>query len=157
MGSLRLVAALPWGAPRCAFRPWRGTRDNPGRTAIDISIGPTGEELPQGRGTARRRTDLSAEGLRRLPRQSGHRAGQARANRKAQRSPSGNGAHPAAERAVCDHGGLHHRAMPLGNEGTLTADEVYGLTAYLLFLNKGDPGGRSPDKQSAEGQDADWR
>jgi cytochrome c len=26
--------------------------------------------------------------------------------------------------------------MPLGNEGTLIPDEVYALTAYLLFLNK---------------------
>jgi cytochrome c len=25
--------------------------------------------------------------------------------------------------------------MPLGEEGTLTADEVYALSAYLLFMN----------------------
>ena len=28
-----------------------------------------------------------------------------------------------------------NRAMPLGEEGTLTADEVYALTAYLLSMN----------------------
>jgi cytochrome c len=28
-----------------------------------------------------------------------------------------------------------NRGMPVGLEGTLTADEVYSLTAYLLFLN----------------------
>ena len=28
-----------------------------------------------------------------------------------------------------------NRGMPLGMEGTLTADEVYSLTAYLLFIN----------------------
>lgn len=28
-----------------------------------------------------------------------------------------------------------NRGMPLGAEGTLTADEVYSLTAYLFFLN----------------------
>lgn len=28
------------------------------------------------------------------------------------------------------------RGMPIGREGTLTPDEVYALTAYLLFLNK---------------------
>jgi len=28
------------------------------------------------------------------------------------------------------------RGMPLGREGTLTPDEVYAVTAYLLFLNK---------------------
>ena len=29
-----------------------------------------------------------------------------------------------------------NRGMPLGQEGTLTADEVYALTAYLLFVNQ---------------------
>ena len=28
-----------------------------------------------------------------------------------------------------------NRAMPLGNGGTLSADEVYGVTAYLLYLS----------------------
>src|SRR5262249_60331417 len=28
------------------------------------------------------------------------------------------------------------RGIPAGNGGTSTADEVYSLTAYLLFLNK---------------------
>ena len=28
-----------------------------------------------------------------------------------------------------------NRAMPLNAEGTLTADEVYALTAYLLYIN----------------------
>jgi cytochrome c len=26
--------------------------------------------------------------------------------------------------------------MPLGREGTLTADEVYALTAFLLYINE---------------------
>jgi hypothetical protein len=41
-----------------------------------------------------------------------------------------------------------HRAMPLGNEGTLSADEVYALTAYLLFLNQVIPEDEVLDKQS---------
>ena len=28
-----------------------------------------------------------------------------------------------------------NRGMPLGDEGTLTADEVYALAAYLLYIN----------------------
>ena len=28
-----------------------------------------------------------------------------------------------------------NRGMPLGREGTLTADEVYSLTAFLLYKN----------------------
>jgi mono/diheme cytochrome c family protein len=29
-----------------------------------------------------------------------------------------------------------HRGMPLGNEGTLTADQYYSLTAYILAINQ---------------------
>ena len=29
-----------------------------------------------------------------------------------------------------------HRGMPLGKEGTLTADESYAITAFLLYKNE---------------------
>jgi cytochrome c len=38
--------------------------------------------------------------------------------------------------------------MPLGKEGTLTADEVYAITAYLLFINQVIPEGEVLDAQS---------
>jgi len=38
--------------------------------------------------------------------------------------------------------------MPLGNEGTLKPDEVYSLTAYLLFVNKVIPEDTVLDQQS---------
>ena len=41
-----------------------------------------------------------------------------------------------------------NRGMPAGNEGTLTPDEVYSLTAYLLFLNKVIPEDEVLDQQS---------
>ena len=41
-----------------------------------------------------------------------------------------------------------NRGMPLGLEGTLTPDEVYSLTAYLLFLNKVIPEDQVLDQQS---------
>ena len=41
-----------------------------------------------------------------------------------------------------------NRGMPLGNEGTLLPDEVYSLTAYLLFLNQVIPEDQVLDKQS---------
>jgi len=41
-----------------------------------------------------------------------------------------------------------NRGMPAGNEGTLTPDEVYSLTAYLLFLNKVVPENVVLDKES---------
>ena len=40
------------------------------------------------------------------------------------------------------------RVVPLGNEGSLAPDEVYALTAYLLFLNKVIPEDEVLDKQS---------
>jgi cytochrome c len=41
-----------------------------------------------------------------------------------------------------------NRGMPLGKEGTLTADEVYAITAYLLFINQVIPEGEVLDAQS---------
>jgi hypothetical protein len=38
--------------------------------------------------------------------------------------------------------------MPLGLEGTLTPDEVYSLTAYLLALNNVIPEDQVLDKES---------
>ena len=47
--------------------------------------------------------------------------------------------------------------MPLNREGTLTADEVYALTAYLLYINDVIPEDEITRRpESAEGQDADW-
>src|SRR4051812_12836354 len=41
-----------------------------------------------------------------------------------------------------------HRGMPLGREGTLTPNEVYALTAYLLFVNKVIPEDTVLDEKS---------
>ena len=41
-----------------------------------------------------------------------------------------------------------NRGMPLNREGTLTADEVYALTAYLLFINGVIPEDQVLDAQS---------
>ena len=41
-----------------------------------------------------------------------------------------------------------NRGMPVGQEGTLIPDEVYSLTAYLLFINKVIPEDEVLDKQS---------
>jgi cytochrome c len=38
--------------------------------------------------------------------------------------------------------------MPLNREGTLTPDEVYSLTAYLLFINDVIPEDQALDQQS---------
>ena len=41
-----------------------------------------------------------------------------------------------------------NRGMPLGREGTLTADEVYALTAFLLSINNVIPEDQVLDAQS---------
>ena len=38
--------------------------------------------------------------------------------------------------------------MPLNREGTLTPDEVYSLTAFLLFINDVIPEDQALDQQS---------
>jgi mono/diheme cytochrome c family protein len=111
--------------------------------AWDISISPTGEELPPGRGTATEgATVYLIKGCVGC-----HGMGGA------------NGAAPRLvirpanpDRPVRDPWQLGrilpirspyattvwdyiNRGMPLGDEGILTADEVYALTAYLLNLN----------------------
>ena len=41
-----------------------------------------------------------------------------------------------------------NRGMPCGKEGTLTVNEVYALTAFLLYKNGGSPEDQVVDAQS---------
>jgi cytochrome c len=157
MGSLRLVAiALLLGSPAFAqSSPKFGVGRPPTAEeirALDISIGPTGEELPPGRGTAKEGAQIfQRKGCVACHGKAGIGGGPAPALQ------SKKGAVPIWERErilplrapfatiVWD---FIHRGMPLGNEGTLTADEAYALTAYLLFLNQVIPEDQVVDKQS---------
>jgi mono/diheme cytochrome c family protein len=157
MGSLRLVAiALILASPALAQSP---PKFGVGRTptaeeirALDISISPTGDELPAGRGTAKEGAKLfeqkgcigchGAAGIGGLA--------PALQSKKGQDVPIWERERILPLRApfatiVWD---FIHRGMPLGNEGSLTADEAYALTAYLLFLNKVIPEDEVLDKQS---------
>jgi mono/diheme cytochrome c family protein len=107
--------------------------------AWDISVGPTGAELPPGRGTAK-------EGAQ-VYQQKGCAACHGKTGTEG-RAPNLKGkADPNIDTwergrilpirspfatTVWDY---INRAMPLNREGTLTADEVYALTAYLLYIN----------------------
>ena len=157
MGSLRLVAiALLLASPAFAQSP---PKFGVGRTptaeeirALDISIAPTGDELPVGRGTAKegaklfeKKACIGCHGETGI-------GGPAPAlrSKKGQDVPIWERERILPLRApfatiVWD---FIHRGMPLGNEGSLTADEVYALTAYLLFLNKVIPEDEVLDKQS---------
>ena len=157
MGSLRLVAiALILASPALAQSP---PKFGVGRTptaeeirALDISISPTGDELPAGRGTAKEGAKLfEQKGCNGCHGEAGI-GGLAPAlkSKKAQDVPIWERERILPLRApfatiVWD---FIHRGMPLGNEGTLTADEAYALTAYLLFLNKVIPEDEVLDKQS---------
>jgi cytochrome c len=120
--------------------------------ALDISIGPTGEELPPGRGTVKEGAEVY--------KQKGcavcHGAAGIGGPAPALKSKAGPEV-PIWERerilplrapfatTVWDY---INRGMPLGKEGTLTANEVYSLTAYLLFMNQVIPEDQVLDKES---------
>ena len=143
MALLRVLAlASLLGVSVVAQSPTYGVGRTPTAEEIrawDISIGPTGDELPPGRGTVREGAQLyRSKGCAGCHGASGLEG-------KAPILKSKNGANPDVwargrilpvrapfATTVWDY---INRAMPLNREGTLTADEVYALTAYLLFIN----------------------
>jgi mono/diheme cytochrome c family protein len=157
MGSLRLVAImLLLASPALAqSSPKYGVGRAPTAEeirALDISIAPTGDELPPGRGTVKEGAALFVQkGCVGCHGEAGI-GGLAPAlkSKKGQDVPIWERERILPLRApfatiVWD---FIHRGMPLGNEGSLTADEAYALTAYLLFLNKVIPEDQVLDKQS---------
>jgi mono/diheme cytochrome c family protein len=156
MGLLRVLPfLLLMGASVLAQAPTYGVGRTPSAEeirALDISIGPTGVELPPGRGSAKEGAEVY--------KQKGcavcHGAVGMGGPAPALKSKAGPEV-PIWERerilplrspfatTVWDY---INRGMPLGKEGTLTADEVYALTAYLLFINQVIPEGEVLDAQS---------
>jgi cytochrome c len=143
MGALRVLPlVLLMGASALAQGPTYGVGRTPTAEEIraaDISIGPTGEELPPGRGTAKEGALVyRAKGCAGCHGATGiggtapilkSKAGPdvelwARGRILPLRSPFAT--------TVWDY---INRAMPLNAEGTLTADQVYALTAFLLYIN----------------------
>jgi len=154
MGSLRLVTiVLLLGSPAFAQTYGVGRTPTPEEIRrLDISIGPTGEELPPGRGTAKEGAQVFEQkgciachgpaGIGGMAPELQSKKGQdvpiwQRERILPLRSPFAT--------TVWDY---INRGMPAGNEGTLTANEVYSLTAYLLFLNKVIPEDEVLDQQS---------
>ena len=156
MGLLRVLPfLLLMGASVLAQAPTYGVGRTPSAEeirALDISIGPTGEELPPGRGTAKEGAEVY--------KQKGcavcHGAAGIGGPAPLLKSKAGPEV-PIWERerilplrapfatTVWDY---INRGMPLGKEGTLTANEVYSLTAYLLFINQVIPEDQVLDQQS---------
>src|SRR5690348_16851153 len=160
MGLLRpLTIALLLASPALAQSYGIGRTPSQDEVrALDISIGPTGEELPVGHGSAKEGAIIfQAKGCAGCH-------GKAGAGAMAPELQSNKGQDlPVWERGRGKSGWMIlpltapyativwdyiHRGMPLGKEGSLTADEVYSLTAYLLFLNKVIPEDQVLDKES---------
>ena len=114
--------------------------------AWDISISPTGKELPPGRGTAKEGAALyvrkGCAGCHGPKGSSGGHAPTLVAGTQIPASvpclaPCVNDSNPMALHSpfattIWDY---IHRGMPIGKEGTLTPNEVYSLTAFLLYKN----------------------
>ena len=160
MGSLKFVAiallAGLLGSPAFAqSAPTYGLGRTPSAEEIrarDINISSTGEELPPGHGTPKEGAKVfelqgcvvchGAEGEGGL--------GPRLKSKTSQDLPIWKRERILPLRApfattVWDY---IHRGMPLGREGTLTPDEVYALTAYLLFVNKVIPEDTVLDEKS---------
>src|ERR1051326_110942 len=119
---------------------------------MDISISATGEELPPGRGTVKEGAQLYMQKACVGCHGVGGQGGMAPilASKQGADVPVWKKERILPLRAphatiVFD---FIQRGMPLGLEGTLKPDEVYSLTAYLLFLNKVIPEDTVLDKQS---------
>ncbi|HEX4935017.1 MAG TPA: cytochrome c [Gemmatimonadaceae bacterium] len=158
MGSRSLLPfafALLAGATALAQSPTYGVGRTPTAEEIrewDISISPTGDELPPGKGTAKEGAQLyRTKGCAGC-----HGAAGVGASAPALKSKDPSNPDVWARgrilplrapfaTTVWDY---INRGMPLNREGTLTPDEVYSLTAYLLFINGVVPEDVVLDQQS---------
>ena len=119
--------------------------------ALDIAIGPTGEELPPGKGTAREGAQVYRTKCAACHGATGLEGAAPILKSKDPKNPDlwarGRILPLRAPHAttVWDY---INRGMPLNREGTLTADEVYSLTAFLLFINDVIPEDQALDQQS---------
>src|SRR5947199_8387949 len=152
---LRLARAVLVSSALAQAAPTYGVGRTPSAEemrARDINIGPTGEELPPGRGTPKEGAKVftlqgcvvchGEEGVGGL--------GPALKSKTSQDVPIWKRERILPLRApfattVWDY---INRGMPLGREGTLKPDEVYALTAYLLFVNKVIPEDTVLDEKS---------
>jgi S-disulfanyl-L-cysteine oxidoreductase SoxD len=158
MGSRR-VLTIAFASLMCVPVLAQGPTYGIGRTptaeeirARDISISPTGEELPPGKGSAKEgamtyrakgcagchgATGIGGSAPILKSRDPSNPDVWARGRILPLRAPFAT--------TVWDY---INRGMPLNREGTLTPDEVYALTAYLLFINGVIPEDQVLDRQN---------
>lgn len=153
-GALPLAGVL-LAVPALAQGPTYGIGRTPTPAEIrarDISIGPDGAELPVGQGSAKEgATVYRAKGCAGC-----HGATGIGGSAPILKSRNPTNPNVWARGRILPLRAPHattvwdyiNRGMPLGREGTLTPDEVYALTAYLLFINDVIPEDQVLDKAS---------
>src|SRR5262249_52671691 len=143
-----LVTALGLGVVASAQSPTYGLGRTPTAEeirAVDIAISPDGKELPPGSGSAKEGAPLYKQKCAACHGVNGY---EGRAPQLIKADLRGAKLPPCL--APCIRGAnvmaLHspyatviwdyiNRGMPFGKEGSLTPDEVYALTAFLLYKN----------------------
>jgi cytochrome c len=124
-----------------------GHAATPAELAMDITISPTGANLPMGSGTAKVGAmlfvDKGCSGCHGDMGKGGVTSAPALLSAKANmpwgpdNSPWNSGVNIPVKMPYATIGfDFINRAMPLGNEGSLTPSEVYSLIAYLMANNK---------------------
>jgi cytochrome c len=120
--------------------------------ALDISIGPTGEELPPGKGNAREGAQLyRTKGCAACHGAQGIEGPAPILKSKDPKNPdlwARGRILPLRAPFATTVWDYINRGMPLNREGTLTPDEVYSITAYLLFINDVITEDQALDQQS---------
>jgi S-disulfanyl-L-cysteine oxidoreductase SoxD len=114
----------------------------------DISIGPTGKELPPGHGTAKEGAAIYKAKCAGCHGPDGYSKNHAPTLIQSKTPRPREGVVTCLEPCVNDNNTMSvhspyatviwdyiNRGMPLGREGSLKPDEVYSLTAFLLFRN----------------------
>jgi S-disulfanyl-L-cysteine oxidoreductase SoxD len=146
---LLLVMFLGLGQVGWAQSPTYGVGRTPGAEEIrawDIAISPTGKELPPGQGTAKEGALLFVQ--KGCAGCHGAKGSGGRAPTLIKSDGTTKSTVPCLSPCINDSNvmALHspfatviwdyiNRGMPLNKEGTLKADEVYALTAFLLYKN----------------------
>ena len=105
--------------------------------AWDIAIGPDGKELPPGRGTAQAGQNIYLEKCAACHSESGTEGPQdvlvgGQGSLATDKPVKTIGSYWPYATTIYDY---VQRAMPFYEPGSLKADEVYAVTAYLLYLN----------------------
>jgi len=110
--------------------------------ALDHVVGPSGKELPPGSGTAKEGAKIFAERCAACHGPNGTGGGMASRLVASTAANAQNGPFKATEKSAISYypyatiaWDYINRAMPASKPGSLSPDEVYAVTAYLLFRN----------------------